>query len=195
MKTSIPFPLFTAAAILWLGQAAALKADDIVPNGDFQKGAEGADWPENWGKPKAGGTWGKEDSNRFLSLKSETPGAMVMLYQEFKIPEGTEAVELSWKQRVTGLKKGTSPWFDARIMLEFSNVDRAKMPGSPKAPNVGKDTNGWEEKKVSFLVPKYAVYLKFMPALFQVEAGTFDIDDVVVKKIDPASIPAAPAKN
>lgn len=189
MKASHLFRLLTAATILSLASAGLLKADDnIAKNGDLQTAKEGTEWPEGWGKPKSGGTWGKEGDNRFISLKSEKPGEMVMLYQEFVLPAGTEAVELSWKQRVTGLKKGTSPWFDARIMLEFANADRAKMPGSPKAPNTGKDTTGWEEKKVSFLVPQYAAFLKFMPALFQVEAGTFDIDDVVLKKIDPASV-------
>jgi len=194
MKASIPFRLLTVTAILCLVPSGLLRADDnIAKNGDLQKAKEGTDWPEGWGKPKTGGTWGKEGDNRFISLKSEKPGEMVMLYQEFAIPAGTEAVELSWKQRVTGLKKGTSPWFDARIMLEFSNADRAKMPSPPKAPNTAKDTSGWEEKKVSFLVPQYAAYLKFMPALFQVEAGTFDIDDVVIKKIDAASV-KEPAK-
>ncbi len=185
--------LLSLTALPMLLLSAVARADDnLVENGDFEKAAEGKDWPTGWAKPKAGGEWGKEGTNHFLSLKSATPGEMVMLYQEFKIPEGTEALELSWKQRVTGLKRGTSPWFDARIMLEFSNADRVKMPGSPKAPNAAKDTSGWEEKKISFLAPKYAAFLKFMPALFQVEAGTFELDDIVLKKVEPSAV--APAK-
>lgn len=189
MKAFVPHRLLTATAILCLAPSGLLKADDnIAKNGDLQKAKDGTEWPEGWGKPKSGGTWDKEGDNRYISLKSSAPGEMVMLYQEFAIPTGTEALELSWKQRVTGLKKGTSPWFDARIMLEFSNADRARMPGSPKAANASKDTDGWVEKKISFIVPQYAAFLKFMPALFQVETGTFDIDDVVLKKIDPASV-------
>ena len=181
-------------SLMLLAANVAVHADDnIVENGDFEKkAAEGQEWPAGWAKPKTGGEWGKEGGNRFLSLKSSQPGEMVMLYQEFKIPAGAQALELSWKQRVTGLKKGTSPWFDARIMLEFSNAERVRMPGSPKAPNAGKDTSGWEEKKVSFLVTENSAFLKFMPCLFHVAAGTFDLDDVVIKKIDPSEV--VPAK-
>lgn len=107
-----------------------------------------------------------------------------MLYQEFKIPAGTKKLEISWKQRVTGLKRGAQPWFDARILLEWANAERVKISGKPKAPNVSKDTAGWEEKSITVDVPEYAAFLQFMPSLFQVETGTFDLDDIVVKAVD-----------
>ena len=133
-------------SLMLLAANVAVHADDnIVENGDFEKkAAEGQEWPAGWAKPKAGGEWGKEGGNRFLSLKSSQPGEMV------------------------------------------------RMPGSPKAPNAGKDTSGWEEKKVSFLVTENSAFLKFMPCLFHVAAGTFDLDDVVIKKIDPSEV--VPAK-
>lgn len=162
-------------------------AEELVKNGNLETANAAGDWPADWAKPKTGGEWGKEGSNRFISIKSEKPGEMVMLYQEFKIPAGTKQVTLSWKQKITGLKKGAQSWFDARILLEFANADRAKMPGKPKAPNAGKDTSGWEEKSVTFDVPENAAFLQFMPALFNVEAGTFELDDISLKAV------AAPA--
>lgn len=155
-----------------------------MPNGDFEKAGEG-DWPADWAKPKEGGSWEKEETNRFLRLVSPAPGTNVMLYQEYKVPEGTKALELKWRQRVTGLKVGKQKWFDARIMMEFSNAERLKVAGTPSAPATNRDTDGWVEKSTKFLVPEGAVYLKFMPALFQAEAGTFDLDDISLTDTDP----------
>ena len=44
-----------------------------------------------------------------------------------------------------------------------------------------------------FLVPETALTLEFMPALFQVEAGTFDLDDVVLQPTDAAPLRVAAA--
>jgi hypothetical protein len=183
-----PFRFLPAIAAL-LGGPLAL-ADNLVPNGDFEKAGEG-DWPAGWAKPKEGGSWGKEETNRFLRLTSPAPGTNVMVYQEYKIPAGTKALEFTWKQRVSGLKVGKQKWFDARVLLEFSNADRAKVAGSLPTPATNKDTDGWVEKSVKFLVPEGAVYLKFMPALFQAEAGTFDLDNIVIQSTDPAPIQEA----
>jgi endoglucanase len=170
--------LFSAIA------SVSLHAQELVQNGDLEKANAAGDWPDAWPKARTGGEYGKDGSNHFISLKSEVPGAMVMLYHEFKIPAGTKQLQLSWKQRITGLKRGSQPWFDARILLEFANAERAKMPGKPKAPNTGKDTVGWEEKSVTFDVPENAAFLQFMPSLFQVESGTFEIDDISLKVVD-----------
>jgi hypothetical protein len=155
--------------------------DNLAVNGNFEKDGDADQWPDGWGTQKDGISWGEEKGNHFLKLTSSTPGTTVMLYQEFKIPAGAKTIEMSWKQRVTDLKKGTSPWFDARIMLEFTDENRVALPGKPKAPNAGKDTHGWEEKSVKFDVPAGSVFLKFMPSLLQVESGTFELDDLVVK--------------
>jgi len=183
MKSSL-FPIL-AAAISFAGFAAA---QELVQNGDLEKANAAGDWPEGWAKPKAGGEYGKDGANHFISLKSSKPGEMVMLYQEFKIPAGTKQVQLSWKQKITGLKKGAQPWFDARILLEFANAERVKMPGKPKAPNAGKDTAGWEEKSITIDVPENAAFLQFMPCLFQAESGTYELDDISLK---PVAAPAA----
>ncbi len=178
------------APLALLASALPLRADNLVPNGSFEKSG-GEDWPEGWAKPKEGGVWGKEETNRFLRLTSTAPGANVMLYQEYKIPENTRALSLKWKQRVTGLKVGKQKWFDARILLEFSNADRAKVAGTPSAPATNKDTAGWVEKETAFLVPEQATWLKFMPALFMAEAGTFDLDDIVIEPTDPKPLEEA----
>lgn len=183
---------FIHAAIIALSASGMCSAaENLAQNGTFEKAGENSGWPANWAKPKEGGSWAQEGSNHFLRLKSPAPGTNVMLYQEYKLPADVKALELQWKQRVTGLKLGKQKWFDARIMLEFSNAEREKVAGTPIAPATNSDTDGWVEKSASFLVPEGAVYLKFMPALFMAEAGTFDLDDIVLQSTDPKPIAEA----
>lgn len=163
-------------------------ADDLAPNGNFETPNADRSWPLGWAGVKTGGTWEKENGNHFVRLKSPQPGEMVMLYQEIKLPKDVGALKLKWKQRVSDLKKGKNSWFDARIMLEFIDDQHEKVAPTPSAAATGKDTDGWVEREVSFLVPDGAYWLKFMPALFQVESGTFDLDDISLQAIDPAPL-------
>ncbi|MCA8994762.1 MAG: glycoside hydrolase family 5 protein [Planctomycetaceae bacterium] len=164
----------------------------LISNGNFEADVKKADgWPDDWGRLKEGGSWEDEAGNHFLRMTSVKPGEMVMAYRTFDIPSGTEALELTWRQRVTGLKRGSSPWFDARIMLEFTGIDGKKLSQKPSPPYTQKDTSGWVERSVQFLVPDGALTLVFMPSLFQVEAGTLDLDDLVLKPVGPEALLAA----
>ncbi|MDA3874163.1 MAG: glycoside hydrolase family 5 protein, partial [Kiritimatiellae bacterium] len=106
-----------------------------------------------------------------------------MVYREIGIPDGTEAFTLSWKQRVSDFQRGSQSWFDIRIMMEFLDGDRKKVTPNPPTPTTSKNTKGWEEKSVTFEVPNTATLLKFMPTLFRVESGTWDLDDVVLRPV------------
>ncbi|MET0263935.1 MAG: glycoside hydrolase family 5 protein [Rariglobus sp.] len=171
--------------------AAVTPAVSLIENSNMETDADGDQWPDGWPQLKTGGSWETEEGNRFIRLNSATPGEMVLMYREIVIPAGVKAIELTWRQRVTGLKRGKQSWFDARIMLEFSDADRGKVTPAPKPAATTKDTDGWVTRTTSFLVPEGAHFLKFMPALFNVQAGTFDLDDVVLKSVDAAPIKAA----
>ena len=166
-------------------------AASLIANSAMELDADADGWPDGWPKLKAGGSWEIEEGNHFIRMTSPAPGSLVMLYTEIRIPAGTTALELTWRQRVTGLKRGKQPWFDARIMMEFMDASRGKVGPAPKPAATGKDTGGWVSKSAQFLVPEGAVLLKFMPSLFNVEAGTLDLDDLVLKPIDPAPLKAA----
>jgi endoglucanase len=196
----IPNSLFTRrglclAASLLAALSLPLRAQAaptaIIRNSTMEADADADGWPDGWPKLKAGASWEKEESNRFIRMTSPSPGAMVMLYSELRIPEGVKALELTWRQRVTNLKRGSNSWHDARIIMEFMDANRGKIGPSPNPAATGRDTNGWEEKATSFLIPEGAAIIKFMPSLFNVATGTFDLDDMVLKPIDPAPIKAA----
>ncbi|EDY17382.1 glycoside hydrolase family 5 [Chthoniobacter flavus Ellin428] len=189
----------TAAKIAKLTEArrakakAAVQSDgSLIANGNLEVDAKGKGWPDGWGSAKSQTiAWEKEGDNHFLRLQTSEPGKGTMLYRTVDIPTGVEALTLSWRQRITGLKKGKLPWNDARIMMDFLDGAGHKLAQKPSPPYSGKDTKGWEDKSTTFLVPKEAVTLVIMPSLFQVSAGTFDLDDISLKPAEAAPLIAA----
>lgn len=163
-------------------------AGSLIPNGSFELDAKKVGWPDKWGKAKAGLTWEEEDGNHFLRLTAQKPGEMTLIYQAIDLPRDAQALEFTWRQRVTDLKTGKAPWFDARIMLEFKDAAGQVMKQKPSAPYTQRSTKGWVEKQTTFLVPAEAVMLVLMPTLFQVDKGTFDLDDLSLKPTDPAPL-------
>ena len=182
--------LSLATAFCALTACADFTGKDLIANSSLEADANGDQWPDGWPKLKAGGSWEQEEGNHFIRLRSTEPGTMVMLYREINIPAGVQAIEVAFRQRITGLKVGKQAWFDARVMMEFMSADRQKVSPGPKVPNSRKDTEGWVEKSVSFPVSEGAKILKFMPSLFNVAAGTWDIDDIVIRSIDPTPVKA-----
>src|SRR5690606_14792000 len=70
---------------------------------------------------------------------------------------------------------------DARIMMQWMDHSRKAFSSNPPVLNWSRDTDGWEKQSITFKVPEGAGMLKFMPCPFRVEAGTFDLDDVVLR--------------
>lgn len=169
-----------------------LSAQVSVIAEDFSPQSESESWPDGWPQP-VGASWDNEAGNYFIRMTSQEPGKMLMLYRELRLPEGIEALEFTWKQRVTGLKRGEKSWFDARIMMEFMDADRNKLKGQPHPAYSNRDTDGWVDKQMSFLVPEGAHTLKFMPCLFNVKAGVFDLDDLQMRPIDASTLREAAA--
>jgi endoglucanase len=170
---------------------------NLISNGNFEEPSKDGNSANFWGGMKPGTvSWEKEEGgNRFMRLVSPKPDEMVMLHRVIDIPEGVEALELTWRQNVTNLKKGAAPWFDARIILDLKDA-AGKTLASPKpsAPATQKDTKGWVERNTSFLVSAETLSVELMPALFQVYRGTLEIDDLVLKPTDPAPLHAAAAE-
>lgn len=178
-------PLFSCHGSRLNLLAANRDSKPLIVNGDFETDANRDQWPDGWSRPKSGVQWVAEEGNHFLSLVSTQPGELVMFYHQVRLPADCQALTLSWKMRVSDLKPGSQPWFDARLLLDFKDAAGNKLAGGPGAPNVRKNTEGWIERSLSFLVPEGAQTLDFMPSLFQVERGRFDLDDVSLVATDP----------
>ncbi len=70
-------------------------------------------------------------------------------------------------------------------MIEFRNDEKKKVGKAPGAPHTRKDTKGWEERSLTAEVPEGATWFVFMPSLFRVESGTYDLDDFSLKVVEP----------
>lgn len=160
----------------------------ILPNGGFETAGERSDWPDFWEPPKSGVTWETEAGNRFVKLQSPSPGELVTLHRALPVPPGAQALELTWKQRVTGLKIGRKPWFDVRMVVQFEDAEGRLIEKQPKHPSASKDTRGWVNRRTAFLVPEKAAKLVVMPTLFYPAAGILEVDDLAVNLADPAPL-------
>ena len=136
----------------------------------------------------------KKEGELYAHLVSTTPGKMVNDYKEYGLPEGVDALKLSWKWNVSNLKTGDKPWFDARVLLKFKDADGKEVKPEPRPTYVQKPTNGWQERENSFLVPQSAVKLVVMFSLFQVKSGEMDVSDVRLVPADPQPLIAAKEK-
>lgn len=177
-----------AAGGMTLLLSVAPAAENLAGNGDFAK--EG-DIAAQWQMDGAAAI-DREASNHFMRLEVKEPGKAVMAYRLVKIA-GTRALKLSFRARWTGVKRGQQPWFDARVMMEFKDADKQKIPGAPGAPYFTGSSDGWQRREVFMTVPDTATYLELMPSLFKAEAGTLDIDDLSLIEIDPADVPVKAA--
>ncbi len=197
MRFDLRFLSFYLLILISAGHYASadvLKPDDsILSNSGVELDENLDEWPDGWPEAK-GLSWEFEEGNRFLRLESTEPDSMVMAYREIAVPEGVHALKFSWKQRITNLERGSKAWFNARILLEFMDADRKKLTPSPKPFAYGQNHPDWEVKEFSFLVPAGAQTVKFMPCLFHVKVGSYDLDDITLVPTDTAALEAAARK-
>jgi endoglucanase len=180
---------FTALLSLTLaGCLGHLAAADLISDGGFAGDGAAAAW--NIG---TGVEIGTDPASRFMHLEVKEPGKLVTAYQLVPV-NGIKALRLSYRARWSGVKRGTSAWFDARVMMTFKDKDKKGVKGSPSAPYYTGSSDGWQPRVVDMLVPDDAAYLEIMPCLFNAKAGSFDLDDISLVAIDPGEIPPKKAK-
>jgi hypothetical protein len=174
-------PLFLTAIV-------PLAAADtpLLGNGDFESAKDGK--PDGWSLP-AGVSYETEGANHFLRLTGAGTSTQISVFREFPA-NGAKAITVAYKVRYAEVKRGGQPWHDARIIMEAKNAEKAAIKGALPHPFFTGSSAGWVEKSFSRVLPEGTATITFMPALFMVESGTFDIDDVVITAIDPAAVPA-----
>ncbi len=196
------FSHFVAAlgSLIWaILVVQAVRADNILSNGDFESAKWDPAWPDEWGNPGDGTvTWeqhgpdanGGGGNGHFLRLQAAAPGKSILEYRSIPLRPEWKAIEVTLRGRTTNLKVGDELWHDARVVLDFKNKARKKI-GSGSPIYFGSTSKGWVKRRSAFLIPDGAVTLEVMPALFYVKSGQFDLDDIVVQPVDPAPIIAA----
>lgn len=168
MRTTLLSLLATAGCF-------AAELPNLLTNGDFEAGAAG--WPQ-----PAGASIEAEGANHFLRLTSSSPGQTVNVYRQVPVA-GMATLSLTFRTRHTDVRRGAQPWFDARVILDFKEEAGKVIKGAPGHPFFTGSSDGWKEKTLRFDVPSGAAVFSLMPALFQPESGTLDIDDIVLTDV------------
>ena len=166
---------------------------NLLTNGDFEISSQGQEWPDDWARPQTGqAEWKtREDNAHYIHMQATAPGQNVMIYRAMPIPTGVDAVEVTIRARVTGLKRGQQLWHDARVMLEVKNEQNTLIKPSPKPIVFARDTGDWVVKSVTIQLAPGAKFLEIMPCLFQVNTGTFELEYIYVAPARPAPVGAA----
>ncbi len=166
--------------------------DSLVPNGNFESSKDGVK-PDHW-SPGTNITWEMEGENHFIRLTSPKPGANVLLYRSIVLPPEVRALELGYKARWAGIKRGKKAWFDGRIILNYKGAAKQAVNPSPRAPTFTGSSQGWVEKTQQFRVPEGAATLEMLLTLFEAESGQLEFDDITLKPVPLSLIEAAEAE-
>lgn len=164
----------------------------LLPNGAFDE-LDALGHPVGWPKAPAA-AWVVEEGNRFLRLTSTGAGKMDAVHVPVKVAPELRALELRYRARVTDLTRGEKTWNDARVIINFKDAS-GKDAGSASPSYHRASTKGWKQMSLRFLVPQGVASLDFMPALFEVQSGVFDLDDITLLPIDHVALAAEIARN
>src|SRR5438045_506293 len=110
----IPAILASLSCVLLSMASFAGDNASLIPNGDFETATNGK--PDGWNLG-AGATWEADGDNHFLRLKTPQAGEQVLVFRAVAIAPDVKALELKYRVRYEGIKRGKSSWFDGRIMM------------------------------------------------------------------------------
>ncbi|CAM3053679.1 glycoside hydrolase family 5 protein [Rariglobus hedericola] len=152
--------------------------------------------PVDWPPVSLGVTQQSEGADHFLRLVVHPPVKIVSLSRTLVVPAGTDALSLSWQQRITGLKPGAQNG-DARLAFEFFDANDTKIAATPPFSFYRENSNGWENQTTRIPVPSGARTFRLTPALVRLEGGSYDLGGITVTAVttataSAASIPAVP---
>jgi hypothetical protein len=167
------FPLLMVSAVSLLH--AAEPGNTLTPNGDFEANSGGNTWAI--GK---GASIEQEDGNHFLRLHSSEPNTQVQSHRKVAIPGGTQKLKITFRARYENIVPGEENWHVGSLVMHFKDSTGGNVRPAPKTFSFKGKSDGWVEKELEVDVPEGAVELEFLPALFRVQQGTLDFDDIVV---------------
>jgi len=142
---------------------AAVAGKSLIANGGFEETRDGK--VAGWGLNAPGVTVEEEGGNHFLRLKVATSGEPVMVFRRVEIPKDVGAVELKYRVRYEGIKKGKENYFDGRIMMNFKDASGGAAKPGPSAPSYRGTSKGWVDRSQQVRVPAGAVALEMNFAL------------------------------
>jgi len=182
-------------ALLFPSLAGANSPTEPNPSPDqsrIQFKFEGMDkdtWPEGWHRAE-GVSLRSEDGNFFLRLHHPENDQRIRTERRVPVPRDAEAMELTWRQRVTRTVEGPRPYFSARMKVIYVNAEgkETKWNRCPDPVDTTEPTEGWREERIRFPLPDHAVELILRATLWTPMAARFDLDDLALREVDAGPI-------
>ena len=121
---------------------------------------------------------GKRDA--VVPFKGE--GQTGMVYTPVFFPADTEALIFTCEIRTEGVVAGSESWYNARFMTDFIDANYQKVKGGP-AIGGWTGTRDWTSVRKVIEVPAGAAGIALMPALFNVNAGAFEVRNMCLEPV------------
>lgn len=175
------------------GLALCAPADpSLLSNPDFALDKDGDRWPDDWPRVQ-GASWENENGTRFLRLRAERPGQMIMLYRQVILPSPPPpALEIRLRLRTTDIRHGKENWMTSQVIGHFKDKAEKILKPEPESPHFAGTSDGWVEYHYAVTVPRRAHLFEFMPCLFQPASGTLDLAECAVFPATAYLVPSPP---
>ena len=173
--------------------SAPFEQRELLTNGDFEAGAQA---PTGW-QLRPGASWEKEGNNHFLHLQSAQPGATTGCQRVVPLEPGWGVLRLSCRVRFRDIVMGPEGWHDGRIAMTFQDAHGQGVGDWPNVLHWTGTSPEWKQESRDYVIPEGAASLTLELALFSVQSGQIDFDDVRLAAIRPrpqledAPMPAA----
>lgn len=161
---------------------------NLINNGDFEGDLTG--WSAN-ADIKTSSFVHYEGKNAAV-IFSPKNDAWIGMDQTVKLPQKTEAIELSFAAQSLNIQQGAKDWNKGVVILEFQSGGQKIGDGIDLLSLDG--THNWERVTKQLVVPQNANSFRLMIAMSEC-TGTMYIDDVQVTVIPLSSIPGQEPKN
>jgi hypothetical protein len=170
------------------GVGAAEYPRELLENGDFETASGVPRWPQGWPRT-AGATWQRQGRNHFLRLEVGEPGQAVSLSKAVPLALDWGKVRVSCRVRYQDIVPGKEGWHDGRIAMSFHDAQGKQVGGWPNVLHWSGTSADWTTESRDYAIPAGATRLNLDLALFYVEKGRLDLDDVQVTVLGPRPKP------
>jgi hypothetical protein len=160
----------------------------LLSNSDFEHARAGSAWPDDW--PHGGGArWLAEGGNHFLRLEVTSSGRTANVNRNVQLEPEWGTLRLSCRARFREIVPGKEGWHDGRIAMSFLDAGGKRVGPWPNVLHWSGSSTGWLEESRDFVIPEGATQLGLSLALYSVERGTLDLDDVQLSVLRPRPKP------
>jgi hypothetical protein len=166
---------------LFPGPIVRLDKDAGFPDGTFETLAADGMLPRGWGEWPVVAQLVNQDNNRWVKITGQNPKAMPTIRTNIRLPPGCKSLRISARMKTTGLKCGTEPWQNARIVVSPCDANARPLP-SLAGPALANDSDWTTLETVVSPLPETR-YLVLWAGLWQA-TGVLEIDDVQVTLVE-----------